>query len=256
MHFVFDLDGTIVFGDNQLDIRIKEVLKRLEEDGHELVFASARAYRDCYPLLGPDFSDGTIIGLNGAQIIKNGELQASFPMEDQVSQTLFDYCLRHKLPIFADSPYNYAYQEGKAISFLEFVYPGMGQRLELKELTDVLKCVIFTRGDAEVETFLQSFLDQWSSIDYFYHEKEEAFYITARGINKAQGLSQVISLPYVCFGNDKNDLQLFEEATYAVQIDDYEPLRSLADEVIDVADDLIDKICQTIDKLSSVYKRA
>lgn len=256
MYFVFDLDGTLVFGDNQMDVRIQEALKRLEKEGYELVFASARAYRDCYPLLAPEFSDRTIIGLNGSQIMKNGKLQAFFPLDDQVSQKLFDYCLQHKLPIFADSPYDYAYQEGQAISFLDFVYQGMGQRLELKELTNVLKCVVFTRGDDTVVTVLQSFLDQWPSIGYFYHEEEEAFYITARKINKAQALRQVTSSPYICFGNDKNDLQLFEEATYAVQIGSYEALLSLADEVIDTADNLIDKICKSIDHLSHIYKRA
>ena len=50
MKFVFDLDGTLSFDYMTIDEEIQQVLLKAEDYGHELVFASARSYRDCLGL--------------------------------------------------------------------------------------------------------------------------------------------------------------------------------------------------------------
>ena len=50
MKFVFDLDGTLSFDYMTIDEEIKQVLLTAPQFDHEVLFASARSYRDC---LGP-----------------------------------------------------------------------------------------------------------------------------------------------------------------------------------------------------------
>ena len=52
MKFVFDLDGTLSFDYMTIDEEIKQVLLTAPQFGHEVLFASARSYRDCLGLLG------------------------------------------------------------------------------------------------------------------------------------------------------------------------------------------------------------
>ncbi len=56
MKFVFDLDGTLSFDYMTIDEEIKQVLMTAPQFGHEVLFASARSYRDCLGLLGPELS--------------------------------------------------------------------------------------------------------------------------------------------------------------------------------------------------------
>ena len=64
MKFVFDLDGTLSFDYMTIDEEIKQVLLTAPQFGHEVLFASARSYRDCLGLLGFNFDIDTSILLN------------------------------------------------------------------------------------------------------------------------------------------------------------------------------------------------
>lgn len=68
--FVFDLDGTICFKGQPLQTDILAAFEQLEEDGHEVVFASARPIRDMYPVLPKYYWHHRMIDGNGAFIFK------------------------------------------------------------------------------------------------------------------------------------------------------------------------------------------
>ena len=54
MKFVFDLDGTLSFDYMTIDEEIQQVLFLKANDyGHDIVFASARSYRDCFGFIRP-----------------------------------------------------------------------------------------------------------------------------------------------------------------------------------------------------------
>ena len=72
MKFVFDLDGTLSFDYMTIDEEIKQVLLTAPQFGHEVLFASARSYRDCLGLLGSELSQQIVIGLNGGVAYQNG----------------------------------------------------------------------------------------------------------------------------------------------------------------------------------------
>lgn len=66
MKFVFDLDGTICFKGQPVSERILKSLEKLEAQGHQVIFASARPIRDLLPVLDKRFHTYPMIGGNGA----------------------------------------------------------------------------------------------------------------------------------------------------------------------------------------------
>ena len=102
MKFVFDLDGTLSFDYMTIDEEIKQVLLKAEDYGHELVFASARSYRDCLGLLGPELSQRLVIGLNGGVAYHLGKAIFERNLDARVYQALVDYCQTYNLPFFVD----------------------------------------------------------------------------------------------------------------------------------------------------------
>ena len=53
MQFVFDIDGTLCFDGKTIEPTIINALQTLIQQGHEVIFASARPIRDLLPVL-PD----------------------------------------------------------------------------------------------------------------------------------------------------------------------------------------------------------
>ncbi|MDQ0222564.1 HAD-IIB family hydrolase [Streptococcus moroccensis] len=255
MRFVFDLDGTLVFGDNQISPEITKALNNLKALGHEIIFASARSFRDCYPILKEKFARETLVALNGAAIIENGAVIKTFSIPEQSAKQLLSLCLEWNLSVFIDDALNHAYQGEEHISFMAFVDPQIGKRVGFSALGAPLKIVIFTNHDKGLIDKLYQELTQLTGISFFFHEAEASFYITKSGVNKATTICQLSQEPYICFGNDKNDIEMFQKALYAVQIGDYPDLKEYAHTVIDSDDHLLDNLCQTIKKLGQLYKK-
>ena len=121
MKFVFDLDGTLSFDYMTIDEEIKQVLLKAEDYGHELVFASARSYRDCLGLLGPELSQRLVIGLNGGVAYHLGQAIFERNLDARVYQALVDYCQTYNLPFFVDDCFDYSGQIVEKIPFISSV---------------------------------------------------------------------------------------------------------------------------------------
>ena len=68
--------------------------------------------------------------------------------------------------------------------------------------------------------------------DLSYHDIERCLYINPKGVTKASTVLNHFGKDFVAFGNDQNDISLFKNAIYGVQIGDYPYLNNFADEVI------------------------
>src|SRR5699024_4724049 len=75
MKIVFDLDGTICFKGMPVSEIILECLEQLKNEGHDIIFASARSIRDMLPVLHERFHSYKLIGGNGSLISKNGNVE-------------------------------------------------------------------------------------------------------------------------------------------------------------------------------------
>lgn len=230
MRFVFDLDGTLSFDDMTISDEIKSVLLSAQQFGHEIIFASARSYRDCLGLLGHQLSKNLIIGLNGGLVYRDGQLVAEKQLDLVGYQVLLDFCITYHLPFFVDNSFHYSGQSLEKIPFIASVDPlKKAERLKLADLSHPIKAVVYM---GENEFLLAEMLEGLTNLEVSYHEHEKCLYVNPLGINKATTILEQCGEDVIAFGNDKNDIEMFKSSLYAVQVGDYPVLTAFADEVI------------------------
>ena len=65
-------------------------------------------------------------------------------------------------------------------------------------------------------------------------------------MTKASTVLNHFGRDYVAFGNDQNDISLFKNAIYGVQVGDFPYLRDFADEIIPADSSVIAKIIKLL----------
>lgn len=233
MKFVFDIDGTLCFDGLTIADELKHCLLDAQNQGHEVIFATARSYRDVISLLGEQLSQNLVIALNGGVVYQNGKLLNEQHISKKVINDLLTWSQRYNLPYFIDDNFNYSTYIPEKIPFIKTVdVLGKGKRLELSELQEVIKVVLYMGDHEELVADLCDDLTALGEIAISYNENEKCLYILPADINKAASVMDHVGADFVVFGNDKNDKELFKAALYAVQIGNYKPLRKYADEQI------------------------
>lgn len=233
MNFVFDLDGTLCFDGMTLDAGIQQALLSAHRHGHRLIFASARSYRDTIDLLGPELSQETVIGLNGGLVYQAGQLIFERHLDAKSFQDALSWCRQYHLPYFVDDDFNYSTQYKAEIPFISSVDPlGLAQEIPISQLTHPIKMVIYMGHHEDLVADMVGDLASLGNLDVSYHELEKCLYINPHATDKATTMATLFGTDYVAFGNDKNDISLFQQALYSVQVGQYGPLSPYADEQI------------------------
>ncbi|MGT2754521.1 HAD hydrolase family protein [Streptococcus ovis] len=233
MKFVFDIDGTLCFDRMTISDEIKQVLINAETYGHQVLFASARSYRDCLEVLGPLLNQYPVIGLNGGIIYDQGQLVFEQTIEANAVQTMLDWFDTYNLPFFVDDSFNYSGQMIHKMPFYSSVDPlKQAQQLPLSDLHHPVKIVVYM-GDHEdlVEDTLAQFANS-EVLDLTYDDNEKCLYINPLNINKATSVAHYCNEEFIAFGNDQNDIDLFKESIYAIQVGDFVGLREYADDQV------------------------
>ena len=220
MKFVFDLDGTLSFDYMTIDEEIKQVLLKAEDYGHEFVFASARSYRDCLGLLGPELSQRLVIGLNGGVAYHLGQAIFERNLDARVYQALVDYCQTYNLPFFADDCFDYSGQIVEKIPFISSVDP--------------LKVVVYMGDHEDLLDDLLGQLERLGQAHLSYHAHEKCLYVNPLDTHKATTVEKLCGENFIAFGNDQNDIELFKTSLYSVQIGDFAGLTPYADDTLEL----------------------
>lgn len=252
MKFVFDIDGTICFDRHTIDERLKSALALAGQYGHEVVFASARSYRDCMPVLGKALSQNLVIGLNGGIAYRKGRLIHHHLLDKLAYQEALSWCRRYNLPYFVDDAFNYAFEQGEKIPFIQSVdVHQLAQRLTAETLNQPVKMVIYLGHHEDLVEDICHDLEKLDSLSVIYHEEEKCLYLNPKGVTKASALTELIGQDFVVFGNDKNDKEMFDVSLYSIQVGHYKPLTPYADEHIEAdADSIADKIVSLFEEFA------
>ena len=104
--------------------------------------------------------------------------------------------------------------------------------MPIHELNEPIKVVIPLVEHEDIREDLIFNLNKLECLDLSYHDIERCLYINPKGVTKASTVLNHFGKDFVAFGNDQNDISLFKNAIYGVQIDDYPYLNNFADEVI------------------------
>lgn len=252
MQFVFDLDGTICFQGKPVSEKILTALANLEKVGGEVIFASARPIRDLLPVLAPAFHHHTLIGGNGALVASGKQLQKNASFELATLQSVMKLIEKYQASYLVDSLWDYAYTGPLNHPILQNVDPAnLAHQVPLASLQSIVKILILSATD------FPALEAELATLDLLVnrHYGESLLDLSPRGVHKFQALQSVgiEKNSYIAFGNDTNDISLFANSHYAVQIGTHEALAGLANEQILLVDDYEEKIVAKIVELQNRY---
>lgn len=253
MHFVFDLDGTICFQGKPICAEILQSLIELQEAGYKVIFASARPIRDMLPVIDQKFHSSTMIGGNGALISKDGKVIKSHSFTTNELNEIKKLIHEYHATYLIDGEWNYAYTGPEDHPIFQNVDSGkLAKKVPLETIDPVVKVLILTSNK------INELAEKLSKLDVYInrHRNENVLDISPRGINKWSALKSlgIEKHTYIAFGNDANDIAMFENALYSVMIGNHESLAPLAKEMIPLKGDYEKVIADKIRTLSKKFK--
>lgn len=252
MKFVFDLDGTICFKGQPVTEKLLCALDELAEQGHEVIFASARPIRDLLPVLHERFHRYPMVGGNGSIIADGGNVISVSSFGHDVLEGMLELLQKHRVTYLVDSDWDYAYTGPEDHPILCNLDPNkLAVRRQLEELRPVMKILMLTSDNMEeVERALAAM-----DVIVHIHTDEGIVDVCPTGIDKWSGLCKlgVSEGEYIAFGNDANDISMFRHARHTVMIGEHPLLAPLAVESLPQGPDLKDKIVQKLRELGQRY---
>lgn len=253
MNFIFDLDGTICFKGQPISKNILDVLLDLQESGHFIGFASARPCRDMLPVLDERFKHHLLIGGNGAMTYYQGKSLNCMPIPKSLAAEILCILDDYDADYMIDDKWNYAFQIKEDHPFLGYVDPGrLAHRIEKDQIEFFIKIVVLScRNFEELSRRVKEL-----GLTIHHHSGEGILDITYKDVNKMTALehSGIPVHPFICFGNDMNDLPLFEKARQAVLIGEHAALLPLAKDQILVNGQTEQNLISKLYELAEIYR--
>ncbi|KMY50338.1 HAD-IIB family hydrolase [Peribacillus loiseleuriae] len=251
MKFVFDLDGTICFKGQPVSEKLLVSLEKLVAQGHEIIFASARPIRDLLPVLHARFHQHPMIGGNGSMVAINGKIISSVGFAEEILANIVQLLETYNVSYLIDSDWNYAYTGPANHPILNNLDPQKrAKNVELGKLQSVVKILILTSDNmGEVSEQLSKM-----EIVVHIHGNEGILDISPQGVDKWSGLQQlgVEEGEYIAFGNDANDMTMFQHAKYSVMIGGNAQLNPFSSEQLSLDNDIENHLAQRFDELGSI----
>ncbi|SFJ29559.1 hypothetical protein SAMN04487936_101569 [Halobacillus dabanensis] len=252
MKFVFDLDGTICFKGQPIAKSILNSLSELTRRGHEVIFASARPIRDMLPVIDEEYHPYTMVGGNGSLIYKDKKIISSKAFPDEVVFEIKSLIKEFDATYLIDGGWDYTYTGPNNHPILQNVDPNcLAESVGIDRLNPIIKILFLTSNNFEK---LEKKLTQLN-VFVNKHRNENMLDISPKGINKWNALNElgVKENDYIAFGNDSNDIPMFEKALHTVMIGNHKELSPFAKEIIDNESGIEQVIVDKITKLSMDY---
>ncbi|PFX91669.1 HAD family hydrolase [Bacillus mycoides] len=250
MKFVFDLDGTICFKGQPISERLLVTLEKLVAQGHEVIFASARPIRDLLPVLHERFHEYPMIGGNGSMIAIKGKIISTISFDEETLANIVQLIKNYNASYLIDGNWDYAYTGSATHPILNNLDPeGRAKNVKLDKLQSIVKILLLTSDNMEVVE------EQLSNMNIVVHShgNEGILDISPNGIDKWSGLQQlgVEEEEYIAFGNDANDITMFQYALYSVMIGESLQLAPFSSEQLVLSDDIENILVQRINELGN-----
>lgn len=253
MKFVFDLDGTICFKGQPVSDVLLKTFEELVGQGHEVIFASARPIRDLLPVLHERFHHYPMIGGNGSMVATGGNIVSTVGFNQEVLPVLLELLAKYNVSYLIDGDWDYAYTGSEDHPIRLNLDPHkLAKRVALQELESIVKILMLTSDRmAEVEEKLKT-LD----VVVHVHGQENVLDISPTGIHKWSGLQQlgVKEGEFVAFGNDANDISMFQHALHSVMIGDHPQLAPYSSEQLLLDGNIEHAISDRLKELGCLYK--
>ncbi|WP_144514626.1 HAD-IIB family hydrolase [Bacillus thuringiensis] len=251
MKFVFDLDGTICFKGQPISERLLESLEKLVVQGHEVIFASARPIRDLLPILHERFHQYPMIGGNGSMIAVKGKIISTISFDEETFTNIVQLLRTYNASYLIDGDWDYAYTGPATHPILNNLDPeGRAKNVKLDTLQSIVKILVLTSDNMKaVEERLSNM-----NVVVHSHGDEGILDISPDGIDKWNGLQQlgVEEKEYIAFGNDANDITMFQHAMYSVMIGESSQLVPYSSEQLVISENTENILVQRLSELGEI----
>lgn len=252
MNFVFDIDGTISFDGYHVDLLIEERIFKLHQLGHQVIFASARPIRDLLPVIH-EFKDFTLIGGNGSIISQNGQIEVIKSITQDDLQLIKDIIHAYQLKYILDDKYNYSTNLDATYELFQRIDPNHTAKiLDMDDIVEPIKAIILDIRHDDFEEIATILAEKSHSLELIQHLNENYIDITAQGIDKHTTIQKIIgaTTEYIAFGNDHNDIQMLEHASYGYFVTNLhmDHTTFINNPQITLVDDTNEAICNELDK--------
>lgn len=253
LRFIFDLDGTVCFKGQPISNRILHSLSKLTEAGIEVIFASARPIRDMLPVIDKAFHHYTMVGGNGSLISKEGKVIKCNSFSTNEINEIKNLINQYNATYLIDGDWDYAYTGPDTHPILQNLDPAkLAKMVSLESLDSVVKVLFLTSNS------MDELAEELSKLNVYVnkHSNENVLDISPSGINKWSALKAlgIKENTYIAFGNDANDISMFENALHTVMIGYHEHLAPFAKETISLSGDYEQEIAEKILTLSKEYR--
>ncbi len=233
-NLVFDIDGTISFNGQTISPLIVDEIHNLSAN-FTIFFASARHPRDIIRILPQKLIDhAALVGANGSICMKDNTVLYKKTIDNTTVDTIIHLLSTYECSYLIDAVRGF-YKSDIHHDFFEYITPfGSCDEQEISELkeTGVLKFLILSSNDPDHQK-LQSEIQTLPGISLHRHS-DGTFDITASSVDKYTAIHESFHIKnnFICFGNDQNDLPLFQNSNHSFLIGDHEALRPYATEQI------------------------
>ncbi|TQR15663.1 HAD-IIB family hydrolase [Psychrobacillus soli] len=227
MKFVFDLDGTICFKGQPLCEEITEALQYCRHMGHEVIFASARPIRDLLPVLPKEMHMYHMIGGNGTFVANDGKITHLTSFDHQTKEQIKQIIEDLKLSYLIDTEWDYAYTGSTEHPIFRNLDPDqLAKNISIHKMEQMIKVVLFPNEHVSEILSRLNLLH----VRTYIHRQENILDISPIGTDKWIGLQKlnVKEQDFIAFGNDANDIPMFQFATEAVCVGKHEELQKVA----------------------------
>ncbi len=264
----FDVDGTLVNFRGQMPESARAALKKVQENGHQIVLCSGRSRVQIYPWLLELGFDG-IVAATGAYVEYGGEtVYTHYMSEDEIRRVtmLLDeadacYSAQAKDRMITSA----AHRDRQLARFRELADDEMIEQIwqhieladHLDQYEDIEKLVYY-----EAKMSVPKIREQLSGLcdvteSSFEEAQDDSGEITCSGVNKALGMQKYIvhtgaaKADTIAFGDGPNDLDMVEYASVGVAMGNaVQALKDRADFVTKHIDE--DGIAYALQKLGLI----
>ncbi|KAF7788485.1 hypothetical protein PRUB_a3166 [Pseudoalteromonas rubra] len=227
-HWLFDIDGTIAFNNQPVSTALTDALVELSDDS-DVIFATARPFRDVLQVLPTELRNNTISCTNGALLFKQHKVYAEQHFTKNTSIRLIHLLEDLDAPYILDCAQGF-YLSRTSHPFFEYTQgsykaPKISQQAALAQ--GINKIQVF---DTQLIELLNRDAERLGITVYPY-AGVDFFDISPTGCCKSNLFQQldIDPLNSIAFGNDSNDLHLIKQAQVGVCIGSHPQLNQAAD---------------------------
>jgi|GEM_PF-2732636 len=210
--FIFDLDGTIVFESIMLSPTNENIIQKIIDHGHEVIFATGRSYRDFKTVMPTQFHNHKSTLFSGALSRDvDGEVLRSLHLPRTCTQEIVTLCLKHETMFIMDNITHY-YHPSTDDTRLGFIDSQISHyrvaNIEKMLATEIYKILVL---DMKLHEMFTEYARD-NNLVIKHHSYDGYFDIVLNGCNKYAGVLPLIgdyaNEDIFVFGNDFNDYEM------------------------------------------------